>query len=371
MELAQQDAHVCNLVPQTVSKLHKKERTQHRLVVIGELTLPLEEDPYRRFAASTLPDVITSASTVREAFEGAACSCAQTACVAVVAAGVVLHHTWDVITTIRGTSSCIFIVLWHPDATEDPALRIQAFHHGANMVTFHPRHLEAALSKVADQRGHGSLRCEWCGLSELSVSEYWSHQPLYHIYEDNLEGECQVCRRFTYNLAVHLHERHCPSGPFEEDRTGLIAVVVVHRQQDNKFLMVQEFAQQGFWVPGGGLDEGESLRQGALRECMEEAGIEVELRGVLQVEYDMTRGPRGWRSITFYAVPKESNPAVKTVPDFESAGACWVDVSKLSTIPLRSKAIPLTWFPRLASGYPVPQLQLPEACKQLFHDVQF
>jgi ADP-ribose pyrophosphatase YjhB (NUDIX family) len=37
----------------------------------------------------------------------------------------------------------------------------------------------------------------------------------------------------------------------------------------------QEFAGEGMWLPGGGVNPGESLRAGALRECREEAGVEV------------------------------------------------------------------------------------------------
>ena len=47
--------------------------------------------------------------------------------------------------------------------------------------------------------------------------------------------------------------------------------------------MVHEGGKQGFWLPGGGLNHGESLRQCAERECLEEAGVQIELQGVLQV----------------------------------------------------------------------------------------
>lgn len=35
----------------------------------------------------------------------------------------------------------------------------------------------------------------------------------------------------------------------------------------------------------------------------------------------------------------------KTLPDWESAGACWVSLDDLRHIPLRSKSEPSTWFP--------------------------
>lgn len=40
---------------------------------------------------------------------------------------------------------------------------------------------------------------------------------------------------------------------------------------------------QGYWLPGGGLDEGETLRECGVRECLEEAGVHVELKGLLEV----------------------------------------------------------------------------------------
>jgi hypothetical protein len=40
----------------------------------------------------------------------------------------------------------------------------------------------------------------------------------------------------------------------------------------------------------------------------------------------------------------------KTLPDFESAGACWVDVNELQQLPLRSASEPCKWFEALASG---------------------
>ena len=55
------------------------------------------------------------------------------------------------------------------------------------------------------------------------------------------------------------------------------------RKRDNKFLMVQEFARQGYWLPGGGLDAGETLVGCAAREGREEAGLAVDVKGLLQV----------------------------------------------------------------------------------------
>lgn len=39
----------------------------------------------------------------------------------------------------------------------------------------------------------------------------------------------------------------------------------------------------GFWLPGGGNDSGEGLAACAVRECEEEAGVVIQLKGLLEV----------------------------------------------------------------------------------------
>eukprot|EP00877_Chromochloris_zofingiensis_P005820 jgi/Chrzof1/15239/Cz09g32180.t1 len=152
--------------------------------------------------------------------------------------------------------------------------------------------------------------------------------------------------RSTSNIARHLHDHHNPRGTGPEERTGVFALCIVRRPSDGKFLMTQEFAGSGFWVPGGGVDKGESLTAAAIRETLEEAGVDVQLRGVLQVEDKHT-----WRRIIFYGEPGEgAAQQPKTIPDFESAGACWVNVADLQHIPLRNASEPCTWFPYVACG---------------------
>ena len=53
----------------------------------------------------------------------------------------------------------------------------------------------------------------------------------------------------------------------------------------NKWLAVNESRNRGWWIPGGAVDFGESFKTAAIRECKEEAGIEVSLKGVLKVDH--------------------------------------------------------------------------------------
>lgn len=57
-------------------------------------------------------------------------------------------------------------------------------------------------------------------------------------------------------------------------------------EKDGKFLLVQENQKicKGKWnVPAGGLDENESLMEGAKREIYEETGCKVEITGILEI----------------------------------------------------------------------------------------
>ncbi len=63
--------------------------------------------------------------------------------------------------------------------------------------------------------------------------------------------------------------------------------------KDGKFLLVQENQKicKGKWnVPAGGLNENESLIEGAKREIYEETGCKVEITGILEIINEILEG---------------------------------------------------------------------------------
>jgi ADP-ribose pyrophosphatase YjhB (NUDIX family) len=62
-----------------------------------------------------------------------------------------------------------------------------------------------------------------------------------------------------------------------------IALVICKNPATGKYLAVYE-CNQTWWVPGGRVDAPEAFTTGAIRECLEEAGINVDIKGILRIE---------------------------------------------------------------------------------------
>lgn len=266
-----------------------------------------------------------------------------------------------------------------------------------------------------DQSG---FDCPMCRHTRLSEDALHAHCTLFHA--NSVQSSrllCPICRRADDNFLVHFHNEHGPQGRGEGQTkqtmnaagvswtqpllrsltafsAGLLslfrlsvpneygppsalhafALVVVRRPTDGKFLMVQEFASSGWWLPGGRVESGEPLTEAAVRETREEAGVDIQLRGILRLEYysSMPRSAKHSHSsyastrirVIFYAEPLHSAAAPKAVPDYESAGASWIGVEELPSLVLRGSE-PAKWFPYVANGgdiYPLSLLRDGKPC---------
>lgn len=315
------------------------------------------------------------------------------------------------ISWVRRAYPTAFIAVYNPQAAFSPLLRMTAFDAGANMVAHDPPSIIHTLSEavlLSSQRGGGGggggiYSCPYCQMGGLSATDLYYHAPAYHINwppEVPIGRSCPICRLpLRRPLQVHLHEDHCPSSSSSahtssydtSNANGSIfaapcssssrsinqllhfALCIVRVWIDGRphYLLVQEFGNAGFWCPGGGVDVGETISSAAKRECLEEAGVVIELKGILSIEVHNNgryggpngrnsanggnggmiqssspgagRGGVGWdrkeevethlvrMRVIFYAEPvlygldgaAGGVPVPKSSPDFESAGACW------------------------------------------------
>ncbi len=218
----------------------------------------------------------------------------------------------------------------------------------------------------------------------------------YHIR--NAHGPCDPNRHSQDQLAL-LSEYTTSQRPPSLNAFALVVCVDTREGGLGKMLLVQEFASSGYWLPGGRVDPGESLEAAAIRECEEEAGVAIELVGVLQMQYRNSNSvavasvpagagtgnsqpqqqpgvqqgfsttsnvagapaaPPPSRStrnsvrlrVIYYARPKFGGSTVpKTIPDYESAGACWIrlDDPNLEKLPYRGSE-PIFWANYIRNG---------------------
>jgi len=86
--------------------------------------------------------------------------------------------------------------------------------------------------------------------------------------------------------------------PRERQRVAVYGVA----RGNGKILLVRASSETGvpgtWWLPGGGLEFGESPGECLVRECMEETGLEVRVRGLLDVVTDVAEWMREGVRIT-------------------------------------------------------------------------
>jgi phosphatase NudJ len=104
--------------------------------------------------------------------------------------------------------------------------------------------------------------------------------------------------------------------------------VVVCRNSDGRWLAVKETNNRGWWLPAGLVDSGETFTQAAKRKALQEAGMKVDLRGILRIEHSVYGPTHARMRVVFFAVPLDSQRP-KQVPDETSEEARWVTLEDL------------------------------------------
>jgi len=107
------------------------------------------------------------------------------------------------------------------------------------------------------------------------------------------------------------------------------AVVVCRHPATGKFLAVNESKGRGWWLPAGHVDRGQSFVDAAFAESKEEAGININIKGVLAVEHTLQSAIDARMRVIFYAEPSDPNQLPKSTPDEESEGAAWLTLKEL------------------------------------------
>lgn len=118
-------------------------------------------------------------------------------------------------------------------------------------------------------------------------------------------------------------------------------VVIVRIAQDGRFVLVEEAKEQcrNLWsLPGGLVEEHESLAEAAMREAMEEAGLVIKPRGILAIQHHR-RTPTKDRPYTqwyrYLLAADIAGGTLKTMPDAESLRAQFYAKDEIAKLALR------------------------------------
>ncbi len=120
--------------------------------------------------------------------------------------------------------------------------------------------------------------------------------------------------------------------------TSYFVLVVV--RLDDRFLLIQERIHgQKWYAPAGRVEPEEHFVSAARRETLEEAGISVEIEGILRIEYSPQFYDTARLRVIFVAQPKDKNNPLKAEADEHSLQARWVKLSELNSFPLRGDEV--------------------------------
>jgi phosphatase NudJ len=104
-------------------------------------------------------------------------------------------------------------------------------------------------------------------------------------------------------------------------------------------LLIQEAGHQTVWsIPGGRVEEGESLVAGMRREVRAQTGLEVDAEGILRLEYTPIAAGDARLRMFFLARPS-GDTVPKVAADQHSLGARWFTRGEVATLPLRSPEV--------------------------------
>ncbi|EAL71458.1 hypothetical protein DDB_G0272048 [Dictyostelium discoideum AX4] len=254
-----------------------------------------------------------------------------------------------------------------------PMFLCKLFKNGSSLVTNKINDVIESL-KIVETTSidkSGDFKCTICHKSgfatNLSQDHLREHIFIFHCNcsLNDIENSiplCPICNiRPMERMGVHLHESHGEKGAPTEKQLSLskiyaFCLVVVRKRSNNTYLLVNEAAGRGYWLPGGKLNVNEALQQCAIRETKEETGIDIELKGILRVEFSPMVNYSRMRVI-FYAEPIDENQPPRLIPNYESMGAIYVPLDQLTSFNLRGKE-PTIWFNYVDKNKPIHPLSL-------------
>ncbi|NEP84986.1 MAG: NUDIX domain-containing protein [Okeania sp. SIO3B3] len=117
-------------------------------------------------------------------------------------------------------------------------------------------------------------------------------------------------------------------------------------------LLIREAKQsRGWYFPAGKVDPDEHIFDAAHRETLEEAGVPIELDGIIRLEFTPREHGTAFVRIILVAHPIDDTPP-KNYADENSLGAQWVTLEQAAQLHLRHPEV-VELFQYVADGRPI------------------
>lgn len=139
----------------------------------------------------------------------------------------------------------------------------------------------------------------------------------------------------------------------EYPETPIVAVGTIIRQGDRLALVRRDKEpSRGLWTfPGGAVELGETVREAARREALEETGLQVELGEVAAIVDNVVRAGNGRIHYHYIIIDFLARPVAGVLqPGTDVSDARWASLSDLDALEMTEKAGELAR--RLLGGLP-------------------
>ncbi len=64
-----------------------------------------------------------------------------------------------------------------------------------------------------------------------------------------------------------------------------LVYVICRNPESGKFLSINETEDRGWYIPAGFLESGDTFQKAAIRKAKNEAGIDIVLKGILNISH--------------------------------------------------------------------------------------
>jgi len=112
---------------------------------------------------------------------------------------------------------------------------------------------------------------------------------------------------------------------------------------DGKVLLVNSKYDDGeyYLFPGGGLEFGETVEEGAIRETLEETGIKVKIVKLIHLNEFIYKSDWNKRSVTtfFLATPVSENDSILTDDGGKIKQISWINIADLKNLDVRPRIL--------------------------------